>query len=155
MLASLGWLDDFGGDDLDFLQRAVARIGSHQAHALDYVHACLDPTKDGVFAVEPGSGSKSDEELTSVGIGTGIGHAQNACTGVLERWHNLIFEFLSVDGASSTASAGRISALDHEIGDDSMKDDPIVVASLRQGGKVLAGLGGLIFVQLDGDGTLC
>jgi hypothetical protein len=51
---------------------------------------------------------------------------------------DLVFEFLAVNGAASSAGAGRVTGLDHEIGDDAMEDDVVVVSALRKGREVLA-----------------
>ena len=67
---------------------------------------------------------------------------------------DFVFKFLAVDRAAAPASSGRVAGLDHEVGDDAMKDDIIVVASLGQGREVLAGLGSMIVVELDNNRSL-
>lgn len=53
---------------------------------------------------------------------------------------NLVLEFLTVDRASSSAGAGRIAGLDHEVGYDAVEDDAVVVASLRERRKIVTSL---------------
>jgi hypothetical protein len=57
---------------------------------------------------------------------------------------DFVLEFLAVDRASSTAGAGGIAGLDHEVRDNAVEDDVVVVASLREGREVLACLGSQI-----------
>jgi hypothetical protein len=44
--------------------------------------------------------------------------------------------------------------LNHEVGDDAMEDDIVVVSALSQSRKVLACLGCVVIVEFDCDGTL-
>jgi hypothetical protein len=54
---------------------------------------------------------------------------------------DFVFEFLAVDGAASSTGAGGITGLDHEVRDDAVEDDIVVVSALREGREVLACLG--------------
>ena len=67
----LGWFPTLGAEPLHFLHHGVA--GN-------------DISKHDVFPVQPVSLGGRDEELTSVGAGTAIGHRQHswACVGQLE-----------------------------------------------------------------------
>lgn len=69
-------------DDLDLRLGPVLRVGRHQAHPLYHPDTLLDPPKDGVLAVQPRRGGQSDEELTAVGVGACVGHAEDACARV-------------------------------------------------------------------------
>lgn len=66
----------------------------------------------------------------------------------------LIIKFVPVDRASSSASPGWIPCLDHEVWNDAMNDDVVVVSSLRQTCEVFACLRRMVIVQLNNDGTL-
>lgn len=127
-------------NDLQFVHWPILAIRLHQSHPLNHSHAALNPTEDSVLAIEPWGGRKGDEELTTVRVGAAIRHAENASTGVLEVVANLVFEFLAVDRASSSTGAGRITSLDHEVWDDAVEDDVIVVTSLRESREVVASL---------------
>ena len=73
---------------------------------------------------------------------------------MLQRCMDLVLEFVAVDGASASSCLGRVAALNHEVWDDSVKDDIVVVTPLNQGTKVSAGLGSVLCVKLDSDGPL-
>lgn len=128
----LALLDNAGFDDLDLFQRLVLRVGLHQAHSLDDLKAAFDSSKDRVLPVKPGSRCQCDEELTSIRIRSAVCHAQNAGTGVLQPRMNLIFELFTKDRCAASASSGRIAALDHEVWDDPMEHDTVVVPALCQ-----------------------
>lgn len=67
---------------------------------------------------------------------------------MLQRRMNLIFEFVPIDRAATSPCASRISCLDHEVRNDPVKDDLVVVSSLRQTCKVVARLGCVVVVEL-------
>jgi hypothetical protein len=67
---------------------------------------------------------------------------------------NLILKLVPVDAAASPPRAGWIAALDHKVLDDAVEDGAVVVAARGEGGKVLAGLGGVVGVQLYEDRAL-
>ena len=52
----------------------------------------------------------------------------------------LIRKLLAVDRIATSAGAGRIAGLEHKVGDDAVEDYVVVIATLSQGGEVLAGL---------------
>lgn len=79
-----------------------------------------------MLAVEVWSGEVSDEKLAAVRVRTGIGHRENSWLGVFQRVVNFIGEF--VTGAAG-AGAGWVATLDHEVGDDAVKGDAIVIAA--------------------------
>ena len=95
-----------------------------------------------MFPIQPRRGCQRDEELTAVRIGPRIRHAQHARTGMFEIRVDLVGEFLAEDGAAAAAGAGGVAGLDHEVRDDAVDEDIVVVASGGEGGKVLAGLEG-------------
>lgn len=88
--------------------------------------------------VQPGCRRESDEELTAVGVRSTVRHAQNSSAGVFKLSANLILKFLAVDGAASSTGASGIASLDHEVRNDAMEDDIVVVATFSEGCKVLA-----------------
>lgn len=148
-----------GSEDLHFVHWFVLAIGLDQAHSLDHPHSTLDPAKDRVLPVQPRCRRQGDKELAAVGIRSAVRHAQHAGASVLQVVTNLVFEFLAVDGAPSAAGTGGITGLDHEVGDDSVEEHVVVVASLREGRKIFASLvdrmsvGGY-FVNRRGDADL-
>jgi hypothetical protein len=65
-----------------------------------------------VLAIKPVGFGSAQEELTSVGIGTGVGHTQDSSTSVLQL-EVLVGELGSVDGFStSTVVVGEVTACD-------------------------------------------
>ena len=107
-----------------------------------------------MLPVQPRCGGQGDEELAAVGVRPGVSHTQDACAGVLEGRVDLVFELLAVDGGAAAAGAGGVTRLGHEVGDDAVEDGIGIVAAADEGGKVIACLGGVGGVQLDGDGAL-
>lgn len=51
---------------------------------------------------------------------------------------DLVFELVAVDGATAAAGAGGVAGLEHEVGDDAVEEDVVVVAALCEGGEVFA-----------------
>lgn len=139
----LGSFHHSGPDDFYFIQWPVLAIPFHQPHPLNHPQTTLHSAKDRVLAVQPRSRRKGDKKLTAVGVRTAVRHAQDACASMFQVIADLVFEFLAVDGASSATSARGITGLDHEVRNDAMEDDVVIVASLRKSHKVFAGLGGL------------
>lgn len=86
--------------------------------------------------------------LASIRILPTIRHAQNARSCVLQCRRDLILELPAriagrrVDGGATAASTRWVTGLQHEGGDDTVKQDVGVVAALGEGGEILACLGG-------------
>lgn len=53
---------------------------------------------------------------------------------------NFVFKFVAVDRGASSASASRVAGLYHEVGDDAVEDDIVVVAPLSKRCKVFTRL---------------
>lgn len=62
-----------------------------------------------------------------------VGHAQDASAGVLQVRTNLVFELLAIDRGAAATSASRITALDHEVGNNAVEDSAIVVVARGEG----------------------
>ena len=129
----------------DNLGRGRATVASEGLDLLDDVHAVRDGSKDGVLSIEPVGLNGAKEELRPVGVGSSIGHGENSGPGVLES-EVLVGELLSVDGLSSGAVlAGEVTALAHEVLDDTVEGGALVAESLlasAEGAEVLGALGG-------------
>lgn len=75
-----------------------------------------------------------DEKLRTVGVLSGIGHAQHALLGVLQL-EVFVFELVSVDRLASCAiSFGEVTALYHELLDDSVEARAFVAEAFLAGG---------------------
>ena len=71
--------------------------------------------KNGMFPIQPLSRGQGNEELTPVGVGATVGHAQYTGPSVLQFCMDLILERFPVDARSTSASGRWIAALDHEV----------------------------------------
>lgn len=147
-------IDDLGSNDLDLIQRAIVTVCLDQTQSLNQLEARFDAAEDGMFAVQPGSRGQSDEELAAVGVLAAVGHAEDSGARVFQRRVDLVFKLVPVDACPSAPRPRRVARLDHEVRDDSVEDDAVVVVSLRQRRKVLARLGRVFVVQFYRDGTL-
>ena len=77
-------------------------MGSDGFDLVNNVHTINDLSKDSVLSVQPWGIGGADEELRSVGVGSGVGHGQDSGTGVSEL-EVLVGELVSVDGLSSSS----------------------------------------------------
>lgn len=131
--------------------RGLARLASVRLDLLDDVHAFDDGSENDVTVVQPRSFDSRDEELRAVGVGSGVGHAHDAGSGVLEG-EVLVLKLVAVDRlAASAIVVGEIAALAHEVGDDAVECGALVAVALlsgAQGAEVLACLGGDIGAKL-------
>lgn len=137
----------------DFLG-AFSRLGSIGFNLLNDIHALDNLSKDNMLAIQPRSLGSAKEKLGSVGVGSGIGHAQDSRSGVLQL-EVLVFELVAVDGlASSSVVVGEVSALAHEVGDHAVEGGSLVAHSLFTSAKsteILGGPGDHIRSQLHDD----
>src|SRR6266508_878232 len=111
-------LDDY------VLSRPVLGTRRSGRDGLDHVHPFDHLAEDRVLAVQPRRGGDGDEELRPVRVRPGVGHGQEA--GAVERRsvrRALVLEL--IPGAAAARSLG-VPALDHEIGDDAVKDRAVV-----------------------------
>lgn len=106
--------------------------------------------KHGMLSIEPRAGDVGDEELRTIGVGAGIGHRENARTGVLQRGMEFIGKFVAWAAGTGAVWASR---LNHEVRNDAMELQTIVEALCGEVFKVLDGLGGLVRKQLALDGA--
>jgi len=139
--------------------RGLAALGAHGFNLLYDVHAFYDLTKDDVLAVQPRGGDGAEEELGSVGVGTGVGHGQDAGPFVLVD-EVLVRKLLAVDRlTTSSVASSEVSSLAHELRDDTMKAASLEVQgfaalahtllSSAKAAKVLRCLGSITFEAND------
>src|SRR5512133_3141810 len=135
------------GLDADRLDRAVAAVGLRRADALDHVLTAGDLAEDRVLAVQPRAlVSGDDEELRPVGVRSCVGHGKRAAD-------DLVIVDLVLELIARTARAGALgaAALDHEVGDDAVEDQPVVEALAGELLEVADCLRGVLVEQLEGD----
>lgn len=64
-----------------------------------------------MLAIQPGGGDGGDEELRTLGVRAGVGHAQVSLLGVLDL-EVLVVELAAVDRfASDTSAVGEVASL--------------------------------------------
>jgi hypothetical protein len=167
---SIFLLHDVRLDDGNLVYRPILSTSLDEAHALYNLQSALDPAKDGVFAVQPGRWCEGDEELQSsavleqqsrslsylaaVCVRSTVRHAQNASSSVLQRREDLVLELFTVYRGAAAACACGVTTLDHEVRDDAVEDNAVVVAALCQPSEIPARLWRVLVVQLDRDGAL-
>jgi hypothetical protein len=124
---------------------------------LDDIKTLFDFSEDDVLSIEPRARNGGDEELGSVGVGSSIGHREQSRLGVLVD-KVLIGKLFSVNGLSSSSiSSGKVSSLEHELGNHSVELAALVSKSLfssAEGSEVFNGLGDII-VQLEDNSSSC
>ena len=138
----LGVIEDFNAHDLVTL-----------ADGIDHVLSLAGFTEDGVLAIKVRGGAVGDEELAAIGAGTGIGHGEDA--GLVVAQVAFAFVLKVVSRAAATSSRG-IAALHHEVGNDAVEGDSVVVAPARQiqetgtGDRGIGGVKGDVNIALGG-----
>lgn len=90
-----------------------------------------------------------DKELTAICVFPLVRHRDNASRVMQQRTLPLIVEILPPVALSSSAGAGRVTALNHEIPNATVEFDAFVVALLRELDEVVDRLGSEVSVQLD------
>lgn len=100
--------------------------------------------KDRVCTVQMSRGCECDEKLAAIGVGASVGHAEHAGSRMGELRNDLVGEAGAVDGRATATSASRIASLDHEVTDDTVAGDRVVVSRCCKGGEVVAGLKGML-----------
>jgi hypothetical protein len=107
-----------------------------------------------MLAVQPRSRCQCDEELRAVGVGSGIGHAENACAAVLELGADLVLELLSIDTLTSSTGTRGIASLNHEVWYYAVEYQAVEVVALRKRREVFACLGRVVVVEFDDNSAL-
>ena len=133
--------------DRDRGERCVAAVAREHRDLLGDVLAARHLPEDGVLAVEPrGRVGGDDEELAPVRVRAGVRHRERPAL-------DLVVVELVLELVARAAGAGalRAAALDHEVGDDAVEDQPVVEALAGELGEVLDRLRGLVGKELDLD----
>lgn len=114
----------------DLIDRSILCPGLHKPHSLHDSEPSLNSAKDCMLPVQPGSRGQGNEELASIRIGTTVRHTQDARPRMFQFSVDFVCKLFAIDGATASTGSGRIACLEHEVGDDAVEDDVIVVAFL-------------------------
>ena len=99
--------------------------------------------KHAVLAIQPLRLHSAQEELRTVGVGTGVGHGQNTGASVL-KGEVLVSKLGAINGLTSgTVAVGEVTSLAHEVGDHTVERGSLETKTLFSGAKgaeVLSGL---------------
>lgn len=104
------------GDGVDFVS---------YDDSVNYILSRDGLSKDGVLAVEVWSGKVRDEKLRAVGVGSSVGHGEDARLVVATVGFTFALELVA---GPSCACAGWTTPLDHEIGNDAVELEPVVIS---------------------------
>ena len=100
------------------------------------IHSFNYLSENRVMEIQPGCRNMCDEELGTVRIRTGICHGKDSRFIMLQFGNEFILELISRTAHTGT---GRITALGHEIFDNTMKDRIIIKTVLGKKNKIVNG----------------
>ena len=115
--------DGYGFQD-DWSFGAVHAVAADLADFFYDVVAFDDFAEDSVFAGEPAGVGYGDEELAAVSVRAGVGHRE--FSSLLEAVLGALGFVGKLVAGAAHAGAFGVAALDHELGDDAMKDGAVV-----------------------------
>merc|ERR1711942_535363 len=121
-------LSRFGDGDFG---TCTTGITANLFNGLHDIHTRSDPSENDVFAVQPRGLGGAEEELASVGVRAGVGHGEDAGSGVLLD-EVFVGELVAVDGLAAGA-AGEVASLAHEPWDDAVEGGARVAEPLLPG----------------------
>lgn len=114
----------------DDLLGARSAAGANRFDGLDNLHSLDNLPEHDMLAIEMRGVHSGDEELGSVGAGSSVGHGEKADS-VVTKLKVFVGELCAVDGLTTTARAlGEVTALEHEVRDDTVEDAVLVVKRL-------------------------
>ena len=145
----------FDTDYLLIFKWAVARAFLHAFKGIDDVHAVNHFAKNGVAHVEPWCCHGGNEELTAIGAWSCVRHRQQSWPIKGVGAHALVFKIFTPNRFATTARASWIATLDHELFDNTVKNDAVVIAVFGMSTKVFTGFRRDIVEQFEFDAALC
>lgn len=147
-------LNYLAGNDLLFFDWTISWALFDLLELVDDVHTADHFTEDGVAHVEPWGRNGGDEKLAAISAGARVRHGEDAGLVEGDIACALVFKVFAPDGLATHASASWVATLDHELFDDAVKDDAIIVTVLDVCGEVFASLRCDVFEQLELNVTL-
>jgi hypothetical protein len=134
----------------------LSTSGADALDFLDNIQAFRHISKDDVLSIKPRSFHSTEEKLTSVRVGSSIGHGKNSGASVREL-KVFIGELVSVDGlASSSVVVGEVSSLAHEIRNHTVErtlGESKTLLSGAESTEILSRLGDNVGAKLHFDAT--
>lgn len=113
------------------------RVTAETLNALHNILTLKDLSKHNVFSIKPRSLHGGDEKLGSIRVGACVRHGKVHRGFVLEL-EVLVGKLFTVNAlASSAVAIGKVSSLEHEVGDDSVEDRSFVVKGFSLGSHSL------------------
>ena len=148
---------ELNGDGCNLLlgQRTVLTVGLDLGDSVDHVHAGSDLAEGCILAIQMLGILMHDKELAACGVGGGgTGHAQNTAL-VLQIVLDAVEEKFALNAVAGATHAGALGAatLNHETGDDAVKDQAVIEVSAAQIDEVCNALGCLLGIQFALDDT--
>ena len=122
--------EGFDGLHHDIRNRAVVWTGRYIANPLTDGLSLHEDSENGMVEVEVTPGPFSDEELRIVGIVARFGHREQ--TGPIVLQVDVEFVVEPPKGGAARSGSGRVSALQDEIVDDAMENNPVVETASRE-----------------------
>ena len=149
-------LDDGAADDLLRLCGSVSREFLTTLNGVDNVHTFADRTENGMISVQPRRCYCGEEKLGAPSVSTGVRHGKNARFVVLEgqcgRFARDLPAWATGSGSARHGVFGvRTAALNHEIFNDTVKVETVVVAHVHQFHEVGHGVWCVSVKEVDGD----
>ncbi len=129
--------------------RLVRLVDLDVRNILDNFHPADNPSKNGVFVIQPRRRAHGDEELAPVRVRAGVGHRDRVGAVVAERGVKLVLKLAAPYALAAHTRAGGVTRLYHEALDDAVEDVAVVVAGLAVDAEVLARLGRLLREEFD------
>lgn len=144
------------GGNGDGRRGAVAGGSGGVLNGSDHLHALHNSAENNVAVIQPGGLDSGNEELGSVGVLAGVGHAQDSGAGVA-KLEVLVLKLVSIDRlAASSVAVSEVASLDHEFLDDTVEGRSSItkaLGALRELEEVLSSLGDSLSKETDNNTT--
>ena len=127
-------------------------VGRDHPHPLYDSHAAVNASKYGMLPIQEWSGLQCDEELAAIRVRARVCHRYDSGSGVLQIPCYFIGKLATVNTIAPPARRRRVSCLHHEVPDDAMENDAVVVPTLGQRRHVVACSRSMTIVKLHDEG---
>jgi len=135
------------------MNRSIILISLNISKPFDNFHPFAYPSKNSVFFIKPWCRCQWNEELTAICVRTCISHGQYSRSSMFQISGNFIFKSWAINWLPPSSCSSWVSALHHEILDNAVEFDIVVIAPSWELQEIPAGLGGVLVVELHCDRT--